>query len=204
MTTRMAERPKAHHRTIYRGGWWIRACEWKGTPTKPGGCHGSPFPGVLGHIEPDDRSGYSDDRARVRVGRPHRVSTHGGQADPKVSVNLSNPEVDVDVDRQRAADLGVRMSTIGTTLRLMMSGDDIVTHYREGTEEHPVKIRVLEEQRRDVASIGAAHGPGGGRSGPHRQHRADRTGVRSEHAAAFQPPVLDRVDLGRYAGSRAG
>jgi HAE1 family hydrophobic/amphiphilic exporter-1 len=85
-------------------------------------------------------------------------------ADPKVSVNISNPEVHVDVDRQRAADLGVRMSTIGTTLRLMVSGDDIITYYREGTEQYPVKIRVLEDQRRDVESIArltvpAAAGP---------------------------------------------
>jgi HAE1 family hydrophobic/amphiphilic exporter-1 len=85
-------------------------------------------------------------------------------ADPKVSVNISNPEVHVDVDRQRAADLGVRMSTIGTTLRLMVSGDDIISYYREGTEQYPVKIRVLEGQRRDIESIGrltvpAAAGP---------------------------------------------
>ena len=74
-------------------------------------------------------------------------------ADAKVSVSISNPEVHVDVDRQRAADLGVRMSTIGDTLRLMVAGDDIVTYYREGTEQYPVKIRVLEDQRRDIESI---------------------------------------------------
>jgi hydrophobic/amphiphilic exporter-1 (mainly G- bacteria), HAE1 family len=74
-------------------------------------------------------------------------------ADPKVSVNISNPEVHVDIDRQRAADLGVRMSTIGSTLRLMVAGDDIISYYREGTEQYPVKIRVLEEQRRDIDAV---------------------------------------------------
>jgi HAE1 family hydrophobic/amphiphilic exporter-1 len=75
-------------------------------------------------------------------------------AEPKVSVNISNPEIHVEVDRQRAADLGVRMSTIGSTLRLMVSGDDIISYYREGTEQYPVKIRVLEDQRRDLDAIG--------------------------------------------------
>ena len=74
-------------------------------------------------------------------------------ADPKVTVNISNPEVHVEVDRQRAADLGVRMSTIGNTLRLMVAGDDIITYYREGTEQYPVKVRVLENQRRDIDAI---------------------------------------------------
>ena len=74
-------------------------------------------------------------------------------ADPKSSVSISNPEVHVEVDRARAADLGIRMSTIGSALRLMVSGDDIISYYREGTEQYPVKIRVLESQRRDIGAI---------------------------------------------------
>jgi HAE1 family hydrophobic/amphiphilic exporter-1 len=75
-------------------------------------------------------------------------------ADPKTSVSNSSPEIRVAVDRGRAADLGVRMSTIGTTLRLMVSGDDEISTYREGIEQYPVKMRVLESQRRDVETIG--------------------------------------------------
>ncbi|HTK30127.1 MAG TPA: efflux RND transporter permease subunit [Vicinamibacterales bacterium] len=74
--------------------------------------------------------------------------------DPKISLNISNPEIHVAVDRRRAADLGVRMSTIGNTLRLAVAGDDEISNYREGSEQYPVKIRVLENQRRDIAAIG--------------------------------------------------
>ena len=74
--------------------------------------------------------------------------------DPKISLNVSNPEVHVAVDRRRAADLGVRMATIGNTLRLAVAGDDEISNYREGSEQYPVKIRVLENQRRDVEAIG--------------------------------------------------
>jgi HAE1 family hydrophobic/amphiphilic exporter-1 len=62
--------------------------------------------------------------------------------------------VHVAVDRKRAADLGIRMSTVGTALRLMVAGDDQISTYREGAEQYPIKIRVLENQRRDVNSIG--------------------------------------------------
>ena len=72
----------------------------------------------------------------------------------KLSLSVSNPEIHVAVDRRRAADLGVRMSTIGNTLRLAVAGDDRVSFYKEGQEQYPVKIRVLESQRRDAGEIG--------------------------------------------------
>jgi len=83
-----------------------------------------------------------------------RVQNVPSLADPKVSLNLANPEVRVDVDRRRAADLGVRMSTVGNALRLAVSGDDEISSYREGSEQYPVKMRVLESQRHDIDAIG--------------------------------------------------
>jgi HAE1 family hydrophobic/amphiphilic exporter-1 len=75
-------------------------------------------------------------------------------AEPKVMLSISNPEIHVAVDRRRAADLGVRMDTIGNTLRLAVAGDDRISFYKEGQEQYPVKIRVLENQRRDAEQIG--------------------------------------------------
>ncbi|MBI3491225.1 MAG: efflux RND transporter permease subunit, partial [Acidobacteria bacterium] len=72
----------------------------------------------------------------------------------KLGLNVSNPEIHVAVDRRRAADLGVRMSTIGSTLRLAVSGDDVISFFKEGQEQYPVKVRVLENQRRDAEEIG--------------------------------------------------
>src|SRR3954465_3912628 len=84
--------------------------------------------------------------------------------EPKIALNVSNPEIHVAVDRKRAADLGVRMATIGNTLRLAVSGDDEISFYKEGQEQYPVKIRVLENQRGDISQIGrltvpSANGP---------------------------------------------
>ncbi len=72
----------------------------------------------------------------------------------KINLNVSNPEVHVAVDRKRAADLGVRMATIGNTLRLAVSGDDQISFYKEGQEQYPVKMRVRESQRGDIGQIG--------------------------------------------------
>ncbi len=84
--------------------------------------------------------------------------------EPKINLNVSNPEIHIAVDRKRAADLGVRMATIGNTLRLAVSGDDEISSFKEGQEQYPVKIRVLESQRGDIAEIGrltvpSANGP---------------------------------------------
>jgi HAE1 family hydrophobic/amphiphilic exporter-1 len=74
--------------------------------------------------------------------------------DPKISLSIANPEIHVAVDRRRAADLGVRMATVGSALRLAVAGDDRISFYKEGQEQYPVKIRVLENQRRDAEQIG--------------------------------------------------
>src|ERR1044072_4492642 len=75
-------------------------------------------------------------------------------AEAKLSLSVSNPEIHVAVDRRRAADLGVRMSTVGNTLRMAVSGDDRISFYKEGQEQYPVKLRVLENQRRNAEEIG--------------------------------------------------
>ena len=110
-------------------------------------------------------------------------------ADVKITLNVSNPEVHVAVDRKRAADLGVRMATIGNTLRLAVSGDDEISFYKEGPEQYPVKIRVLENQRRDIAEIGRLTVPSA--NGPVRIDNIahDRARPRPDDAAALGPAV---------------
>jgi HAE1 family hydrophobic/amphiphilic exporter-1 len=74
--------------------------------------------------------------------------------DARTDYSNASPEVQVVVDRARAADLGVRMATVGSTLRLMVAGDDEISSYRESGEQYPVKMRVIESQRRDIDAVG--------------------------------------------------
>ncbi len=62
-------------------------------------------------------------------------------------LNLATPELQVKVDRQRAADLGVRMTDISSTVRLMFSGEDEISTFNEGSEQYPVTMQLLPEQR---------------------------------------------------------
>jgi Cation/multidrug efflux pump len=55
----------------------------------------------------------------------------------------------VTLDRARAAELGVRASDVAGAVRLMMSGEDEISNYREAGEQYPVKIMLDEKQRGD-------------------------------------------------------
>jgi HAE1 family hydrophobic/amphiphilic exporter-1 len=113
-----------------------------------GGGESTAFPIQANLLGPDLRK-LSDYGMRLLAAAQKTPSL----ADTKVTVNLSNPEIRVAVDRHRAADLGVRIATVASALRLMVSGQDEITYYREGQEQYPVKMRVLESQRRDFDSI---------------------------------------------------
>jgi HAE1 family hydrophobic/amphiphilic exporter-1 len=67
--------------------------------------------------------------------------------DVDVGLNLNNPELQVRIDRQRASDLGVRVSDVAGAVRLFMSGEDEISTYKEGAEQYPVTMQLLYEQR---------------------------------------------------------
>jgi HAE1 family hydrophobic/amphiphilic exporter-1 len=76
-----------------------------------------------------------------------RMRQFPGMVDVNPMLNLSVPELQVKVDRQRAADLGVRMGDIATTVRLMFSGQDEISTFKEGAEQYPVTMQLLPQQR---------------------------------------------------------
>lgn len=74
-------------------------------------------------------------------------------ADVKVNLNLNNPELQVNIDRQLASDLGVRVSDVAGAVRLLMSGEDQISTYKEGSEQYPVTMRLMPGQRDDPAAL---------------------------------------------------
>lgn len=68
-------------------------------------------------------------------------------ADMRANLNFSNPELQVQIDRQLASDLGVRVADVASAVRLLMSGEDEITTYKELGEQYPVTMRLLPEQR---------------------------------------------------------
>ena len=72
-----------------------------------------------------------------------------GLLDVDPGVSLSSPELQVKIDRQRASDLGVRASDVASAVRLMISGEDQITTYKEGDEQYDVTMQLLPEQKED-------------------------------------------------------
>ena len=72
-----------------------------------------------------------------------------GLVDVSAEVNLNTPELQVKIDRQRAADLGVRASDIASAVRLMVAGTDQISTYKEGSEQYDVTMQLLPEQQRN-------------------------------------------------------
>jgi len=116
------------------------------TPT--GGGEANAWPILVNLYGPDLRT-LSDYALKLNTG----LSARPQFVDLKARVNLGNPELRVNVDRPRAADLGVRVASLAQALRLMVSGEDEISSYHEGTERYPVKMRVREDQRNDVTAV---------------------------------------------------
>jgi hydrophobic/amphiphilic exporter-1 (mainly G- bacteria), HAE1 family len=76
-----------------------------------------------------------------------RMREYPDMVDVNPSLNLNTPELQVKVDRQRAADVGVRMTDISDAVRLFYSGEDEITRFKEGSEQYPVTMQLLAEQR---------------------------------------------------------
>ena len=74
-------------------------------------------------------------------------------ADIKANLNLNNPELQVVIDRPLASDLGVRVSDIASAVRLLMSGEDQISTFKELSEQYPVMMRLAPGQRDDPAVL---------------------------------------------------
>ncbi|HYL85214.1 MAG TPA: efflux RND transporter permease subunit [Candidatus Angelobacter sp.] len=76
-----------------------------------------------------------------------RMRQYPDLVDVNPSLNLNTPELQVKVDRQRAADIGVRMTDVSDAVRLFYSGEDEITRFKEGSEQYPVTMQLIQSQR---------------------------------------------------------
>jgi HAE1 family hydrophobic/amphiphilic exporter-1 len=89
-----------------------------------------------------------------------------GLLDADTSLKLDKPELRVEIDRDRAANLGVDTEDIASALRIMVGGDTRVTRFRDETmnEDYDVQVRLKEGDRNDAETIARLYVPrqGGG------------------------------------------
>jgi hydrophobic/amphiphilic exporter-1 (mainly G- bacteria), HAE1 family len=122
----------------------------------------------------------------------------GGIVDADTSLKLNKPELRVEVDRERAATLGVSTSDIANSLRVMVGGDTEVTRFHDASvnEAYDVQLRLTEKDRNDPRTLGQLYVPSS-RGGLVRLDNL--VTVKRETA----PSRIDRLDRQRQISLRA-
>ena len=69
-----------------------------------------------------------------------------GTVDVTSSLKKGKPEMQIVLDRLRAADLGVGVGQVAPSLRIMLAGD-VASKFREGDKEYDIRVRLNEEDR---------------------------------------------------------
>lgn len=110
-----------------------------------------------------------------------------GVVDVYTTLKIDKPELLVNIDRERAAALGVEVREIADTLRVAVGGDDRVSRYRDVTidDAYDVELRLVGVDRRDVSSISQLYV---------RAHPSPVAGRRSAADDALPAVVPTRID----------
>ena len=84
-----------------------------------------------------------------------------GLLDAQVSIQLNRPELRLEVDRQRAADLNADVQSIASAMRLMVGGDERVSRFHDSAvnEDYDVQLRLAEGSRNDPDTISRLYVP---------------------------------------------
>jgi hydrophobic/amphiphilic exporter-1 (mainly G- bacteria), HAE1 family len=75
-----------------------------------------------------------------------------GVSDIQVRYSPGRPELEVELDRQRAADRGLSVAEVALSLRTAMEGDES-GNLRTGDDEIPIRVRLREDYRADEDAL---------------------------------------------------
>ena len=128
-----------------------------------------------------------------------QTRTIGGIVDADTTLKLNKPELRVRLDRDRAADMGIDAREVGTSLRLMVGGDQEVTRFRDPTldEDYDVRLRLVETARNDPSLLDSLYLPRAG-------GEPVQLSAVAEVERGVTPSRIDRLDRQRSVQLRAG
>ncbi|MFD2572649.1 efflux RND transporter permease subunit [Spirosoma soli] len=81
-----------------------------------------------------------------------RIRRTPGANDVNVSIESGNPEVRVDIDREKMAKLGINIQTVGATLQTAFAGDDD-SKFRDGGEDYDIRIMLDAFDRKNPDAV---------------------------------------------------
>ncbi|MCK2094849.1 efflux RND transporter permease subunit [Thauera aromatica] len=119
-------------------------------PVQPASFGQSPRSRPVGFVVSTSES--YDELARVADALLDAMRANPGFVSPDTDLKLTLPELAVDVDRDRAADLGVAVDVIGRTLETMLGGRP-VTRFKRDAEQYDVIVQVEAGSRADPHDI---------------------------------------------------
>src|SRR4051812_5136158 len=123
----------------------------------------------------------------------------GGIVDADTTLKLDRPELRVQVDRDRAARLGVDMSDVANALNLMVGGDEQVSRFHDPdvNDDYDIQLRLAEGERNDRQAILGLYVPGRGG----KLYQLGNFVTLKEETTASR---VDRLDRQRQVSLRAG
>lgn len=84
-----------------------------------------------------------------------KVKEVPGIIDLDLDFDFAKPEYRVSIDRDKAHDLGVKISDIASTLRTLVGGEEDISKYKEGNELYEIRVRADEDYRNNKEVISA-------------------------------------------------
>ena len=87
-----------------------------------------------------------------------QVAKIPGLVDVDTTLNLGKPEIGIQIDRPKAADLGVSIADTAEAVRLLVGGDSVTT-FNDGGEQYEVLLRARLEDRSSAESLAALSVP---------------------------------------------
>jgi multidrug efflux pump len=106
--------------------------------------------------------GNSYEELQGKVGKVMaKLSQYKGITGLDTDLKLNKPQLKVNIDREKAATLGVSMEAIGRTLETLMGGRDVTRYKREG-KQYDVVVQVEDDKRRQPSDLTSVYVRGNG------------------------------------------
>jgi hydrophobic/amphiphilic exporter-1 (mainly G- bacteria), HAE1 family len=105
-----------------------------------------------GRLALEIRGDDLDEARKVAQAAKDLLDSTPGVADSRLGRDDGRPELAVEVDRAKAALLGVNQTTVAETLRTNVAGTQ-AAFFRQGGQEYPIIVRLREDQRQAVSDV---------------------------------------------------
>jgi hydrophobic/amphiphilic exporter-1 (mainly G- bacteria), HAE1 family len=110
-----------------------------------GGTDDSPIQVIVKSAEPDSLNKYAQ---QIK----HLVEQTSGTNDVKSTLEDSNSEISVDIDKEKMADLGLSLATVGPVMQTAFSGNTDAK-FKDGAYEYDINVIYDEFNRQNMADV---------------------------------------------------